>query len=114
MTAEEGPRRSSLCRPRAARRFGCGARRRWPRRAPSAGGRWPRRSARAASGRPARSTAGCTTAIRSAALQAAGLAGVAFKTATDSDIPGFAGYELDSVAGRVRKPGSLFAEARRP
>jgi SAM-dependent methyltransferase len=48
------------------------------------------------------------------ALRAAGLTAVAFKGVAESDIPGFAGYDLDSVGGRVRKPGSLFAEARKP
>jgi SAM-dependent methyltransferase len=34
--------------------------------------------------------------------------------ADQSRIPGFAGYDLDTVGGRVRKPDSLFMEAVKP
>jgi hypothetical protein len=47
-------------------------------------------------------------------LRRAGFEEIALVEATRSAIPGFAGMDLDTIGGRVRKPGSLFAEARRP
>jgi predicted SAM-dependent methyltransferase/cephalosporin hydroxylase len=48
-------------------------------------------------------------------LAEAGFEGIEVKSAVNSDIVGFAGYELDAdEAGRVRKPDSLFMEARKP
>jgi SAM-dependent methyltransferase len=35
-------------------------------------------------------------------------------SATESYLPGFADYELDQVAGTVRKPDSIFVECRKP
>jgi hypothetical protein len=35
-------------------------------------------------------------------------------SADQSRIPGFAGYDLDTVGGRIRKPDSLFMEAVKP
>lgn len=48
------------------------------------------------------------------ALERAGLVDIAFRGPDDSLIPDFAAYELDRLGGRVRKPGSLYAEARKP
>jgi cephalosporin hydroxylase/predicted SAM-dependent methyltransferase len=48
-------------------------------------------------------------------LAEAGFEGIEVKSAVESGIAGFAGYELDAdEAGRVRKPDSLFMEARKP
>lgn len=47
-------------------------------------------------------------------LRRAGFDDVALVDATRSGIPGFTGMELDTIKGQVRKPGSLFVEARRP
>jgi cephalosporin hydroxylase/predicted SAM-dependent methyltransferase len=48
-------------------------------------------------------------------LEEAGFAEVAKCTATGSGISGWANYQLDSdESGRVRKPDSLFVEARKP
>ena len=48
-------------------------------------------------------------------LLAAGFVDVRVCAATDSGIAGFAAFQLDAdEAGRVRKPDSLFIEARRP
>jgi hypothetical protein len=47
-------------------------------------------------------------------LEQAGFTGIAQQSAADSRIPGFASYDLDTLAGRVRKPDSLFMEAVRP
>lgn len=48
-------------------------------------------------------------------LAEAGFEGIEVKSAVESGIAGFAGYELDAdEVGRVRKPDSLFMEARKP
>jgi hypothetical protein len=48
-------------------------------------------------------------------LEEAGFAEVAKCTATGSGISGWASYQLDAdESGRVRKPDSLFVEARKP
>lgn len=44
-------------------------------------------------------------------LRRAGFSEVQVTRATESRIPNFASFELDVVAGRVRKPDSLFVEA---
>lgn len=48
------------------------------------------------------------------ALQAAGFVEPRVCPADESAIPGFAGYGLESVDGRARKPDSLYVEARKP
>jgi predicted SAM-dependent methyltransferase len=48
------------------------------------------------------------------ALTQAGFRDVQRRAAGDSDIPGFAGYGLEMVAGRARKPDSLYIEGRKP
>src|SRR5262249_42100248 len=50
----------------------------------------------------------------SALLLASGFADVTLPGPDESAIPGFVGFELDTLNGRVRKPGSLFLEARKP
>jgi len=47
-------------------------------------------------------------------LDGAGFTGTRICTADESAIAGFAGYKLDAVDGRPRKPDSLYVEARRP
>ena len=47
-------------------------------------------------------------------MRDAGLVDVALKQADESAIPGFAEYQLDAVGARIRRPGSLFAEGRKP
>ena len=46
-------------------------------------------------------------------LRTAGFSEIARQSATDSRIPNFASYDLDTIDGRVRKPDSLFMEAVR-
>lgn len=43
-----------------------------------------------------------------------GFSDVRRRSATESEVPNFDSYQLDSVDGRVRKPDSLFMEALRP
>ena len=48
-------------------------------------------------------------------LEAAGFVGTKVCAAAESGIPGFAAYQMDADEdGRIRKPDSLFIEARRP
>ncbi|HEX2860734.1 MAG TPA: methyltransferase domain-containing protein [Lacunisphaera sp.] len=47
-------------------------------------------------------------------LRACGFAELRKTTAVESRIPGYAGYELDAMAGVARKPDSLYLEAVRP
>jgi len=47
-------------------------------------------------------------------LEQAGLVDVRTRSASESRIPYFAAYQLDVVQGRIRKPDSLFMEARKP
>ena len=47
-------------------------------------------------------------------LEQAGFTGIAQQSAAESRIPGFASYDLDTLAGRVLKPDSLFMEAVKP
>jgi hypothetical protein len=48
------------------------------------------------------------------ALRQAGFADARVCAADESAIPGFAGYGLETLDGRPRKPDSLYVEARRP
>ena len=48
------------------------------------------------------------------ALEQAGFADVRSRAAGESDISGFAGYQLETRDGQVRKPDSLFMEGRKP
>jgi len=48
------------------------------------------------------------------ALTHAGFIQARRRAADDSDIPDFPGYGLETVAGRPRKPDSLYVEARKP
>jgi hypothetical protein len=62
----------------------------------------------------AKCTAGCTTAFRSrGALKQAGFFDVGTRAADESAIAGFAGYGLETVDGRPRKPDSLYVEGRK-
>jgi hypothetical protein len=47
-------------------------------------------------------------------LAAVGFRQISVCAAEESRIENFAGYQLDSVEGRVRKPDSLFMEALKP
>ena len=47
-------------------------------------------------------------------LEGAGFTGICICRADESAIAGFAGYQLDAVDGRPRKPDSLYVEARKP
>lgn len=47
-------------------------------------------------------------------LEEAGFTGIRTCRADESAIAGFAGYQLDAVDGRPRKPDSLYVEARMP
>ena len=47
-------------------------------------------------------------------LRRAGFASVGKRLAGESDIPGFAGFELEIIHGRERKPDSLYVEGRKP
>lgn len=47
-------------------------------------------------------------------LEQVGFASIQKRLAGESDIPGFAGYELEIVRGRERKPDSLYVEGRKP
>lgn len=48
------------------------------------------------------------------ALRQAGFATIQRRSAGESDIPGFAGYRLEVIDGRERKPDSLYMEGRKP
>jgi hypothetical protein len=48
------------------------------------------------------------------ALRKAGFASIQKRLAAESGIPGFAGYELEIVNGRERKPDSLYMEGCKP
>ena len=48
------------------------------------------------------------------ALRQVGFASIRKRLAGESDIPGFAGYELEIIHGRERKPDSLYMEGRKP
>ena len=48
------------------------------------------------------------------ALRRAGFASIQRRLAGESDIPGFARYDLEFVDGRERKPDSLYMEGRKP
>ena len=48
------------------------------------------------------------------ALEQAGFADIRSRAAGESDISGFAGYQLETRNGQVRKPDSLFMEGRKP
>ena len=48
------------------------------------------------------------------ALRTAGFASVQKRLAGESGIPGFAGYGLEIIDGRERKPDSLYMEAHKP
>ena len=48
------------------------------------------------------------------ALRQAGFASVEKRLAGESHIPGFAGFELEIINGRERKPDSLYVEGRKP
>jgi len=47
-------------------------------------------------------------------LRQVGFASIQERLAGESDIPGFAGYELEIIRGRERKPDSLYMEGRKP